>query len=203
MKNNSGEMKDLEADFIERLRNGDNEAYRALYARYYGLLCHAADRYLHDRFQAECIVENVIFNIWERREQINIRTSLRSYLAMSVRNASINYLRSCYKRNEMLMSHMADADRQWIESASTNALPTDDIINEETIAQVLSCLGSDECRKVFVKSRFESLSYKEIADELGISVNTVKYHMKNALARIAKEYSSYFAFLALFCIGEA
>lgn len=43
------------------------------------------------------------------------------------------------------------------------------------------------------------MSYKEIADELGISVNTVKYHMKNALARLAKDYSRYFAFLMLFC----
>ena len=46
------------------------------------------------------------------------------------------------------------------------------------------------------------MSYKEIADELGISVNTVKYHMKNALARLAKDYSRYFAFLMLFCADQ-
>ena len=195
-------MNNLDAEFVERLREGDNCAYRELYARYYGLLCHAADRYMHDRFLAECIVENVILNIWERREQLQIRTSLASYLAMSVRNASINYLQSKYKRNEMLMSHIGESDRRWIESVSADTLPTDGIINAETIAGVLDCLGSEECRAVFVKSRMEAMSYKEIADDMGISVNTVKYHIKNALARISKAYPSYAMLLLALHIAD-
>lgn len=195
-------MKTVDTTFIDRLKQGDNLAYRELYERYYGLLCHAADRYLRDRFQAECIVENVIFNIWERREALDIHTSVQSYLSMSVRNACISYLQSKYKRSVAMLSHLSDSERHWVENASTQALPTDDIVNSETIAEVLGCLGSGECREVFVKSRLDGLTYKEISDELGISVNTVKYHMKNALARLAKEYSSYFTFIAMFlCNG--
>ncbi len=194
-------MNNADNSFIEQLKNGDNHAYRLLYERYYGLLCHAADRYLRDRFVAECVVENVIFNIWERREVLEIRTSIQSYLTMSVRNACINYLRSKYKRTERLVSHMSESERLWIENTPTQDLPTDDIVSNETMAAVLACLGSEECRRVFIKSRLEGMSYQEIADELGISVNTVKYHMKNALARLAKQYSSYFSFIALFYLN--
>ena len=49
----------------------------------------------------------------------------------------------------------------------------------------------DECRRVFVKSRFEEKKYEEIARELGISVNTVKYHIKNALSILCKELDKY------------
>ena len=188
-------MATLENNFIEQLRQGDNNAYRELYTRFYGVLCLVAERYLRDRFLAECIVENVIFNIWEKREMIAIRSSLRSYLTMSVRNAAINYLRSKYVRNETLLSHLSDSDRHWIETATTHDLPTDSIVTEDTMARITSCLGSEECRQVFIRSRFEGMSHQEIADELGISVNTVKYHMKNALARLAKAYGRYFAFV--------
>lgn len=185
----------LEENLIEQLRQGDNEAYRELYARFYGVLCVAAERYLRDRFLAECIVEDVIFNIWEKREQLAIHSSLRSYLTMSVRNASINYLRSKYARNETLRSHLSDSDRDWIDNATTYDLPTDAMVTEETMAKVLRCLGSDECRRVFIRSRLEGMSQQEIAEELGISVNTVKYHMKNALARLAEAYNGYFMFV--------
>lgn len=194
-------MKLVESTFIDRLKMGENQAYRELYDRYYGLLCHAADRYLRDRFQAECVVENVIFNIWERRESIDIHTSVQSYLTMSVRNACINYLQSKYKRSVTLLSHLSDSERHWVESASAEALPTDGIVNGETIAEVLGCLGDGPCREVFAKSRLDGLTYKEIADEMGISVNTVKYHIKNALARLAKDYGAYLTFLAMFMPG--
>ncbi len=190
-------MVTLEENLIEQLQRGDNDAYRELYAKFYGVLCVVAERYLHDRFLAECVVENVIFNIWEKRGQLAIRSSLRSYLTMSVRNAALNYLRSKYMRNETMLSQLSEADRHWIETATTHDLPTDAMVTDDTMTQILECLGSEECRQVFIRSRFESMSYQEIADDLDISVNTVKYHMKNALARLAKAYNSYFMFVVV------
>ena len=56
----------------------------------------------------------------------------------------------------------------------------------------------DECRRVFAKSRFEGKSYEEISGELGISINTVKYHIKNALASLHAHLSKYLISLLLF-----
>ena len=56
----------------------------------------------------------------------------------------------------------------------------------------------DECRRVFAKSRFEGKSYEEISGELGISVNTVKYHIKSALSSLHSELGKYLIILILF-----
>ncbi len=189
-------MVDSEQSFIDRLRLGEDRAYRELYARYYGVLCVAADRYVRDRFMAECIVENVIFALWEKRDRLGEVSSLRAYLTVSVRNAAINYLQSQYSRNVTLMSHLSESDRAFVEHASTTPQPTDALVTAETVADVLSSL-SPECRAVFVSVRLDGRSYQEAADALGISVNTVKYHMKKALAIISSRYGAYFSFLAL------
>lgn len=63
-------MVDSELSFVDRLRLGEDRAYRELYAQYYGVLCVAAERYVRDRFMAECIVENVIFALWEKRDRL-------------------------------------------------------------------------------------------------------------------------------------
>lgn len=189
-------MTDSEQTFTDRLRLGEERAYRELYARYYGVLCVAAERYVRDRFMAECIVENVIFALWEKRERLGQVSSLRAYLTVSVRNAAVNWLRSQYSRNVTLMSHLSEADRAFVEHASVTPQPTDALVTDETVSEVLSSLPP-ECRAVFVSVRLDGLSYQEAAEALGISVNTVKYHMKKALAVISSRYGTYFSFLAL------
>ena len=71
---------------------------------------------------------------------------------------------------------------------------------EEEIYKAIDKLP-DECRRVFDKSRFEGKSYEEISQELGISVNTVKYHIKNALASLQTNLSKYLITLLLFFFG--
>lgn len=68
---------------------------------------------------------------------------------------------------------------------------------EEEIYKAIDKLPN-ECRRVFDKSRFEGKSYEEISQELGISVNTVKYHIKNALASLQTNLSKYLITLLLF-----
>lgn len=196
------DMPTKEQSFISQLKEGDSKAYKKLYESYYGMLCHAASRYLRDDFLAECVVENVIFNIWERRSQLMITTSVRSYLVMSVRNASINYLKSKYKRNEMLASQLSKEDADWIASVPSGNIEADSIDNDKMLDNILGNLPKD-CREVFAMSRLDGMSYKEIADQKGISVNTVKYHIKNAIAILGKVYPEYFAFLVFLAFIKA
>ena len=56
------------------------------------------------------------------------------------------------------------------------------------------------CKQVFMMSRFREMSYEEISQELGISVNTVKYHIKNALVVLKKEFGTFYAFFSLFTL---
>ena len=169
-------MENTETLIVEQLKIGNENAYRYIYDHHYALLCYVANGYLKDQFLSETIVGDTIFHLWEIRETLDISVSIRSYLLRAVRNRCINYLNSEREKREIAFS----------------ALMPDEITDDK-IDKL-----PDECRRVFAKSRFEGKSYEEISGELGISINTVKYHIKNALASLHAHLSKYLISLLLF-----
>lgn len=186
---------------IKGLKAGDQEAYRYIYDTHYQVLCHTANKYVGDRFVAETIVGDIIFKLWERRESIDINTSLRSYLAQSVRNASLDYLRSKRQRYEVAQSRLLNNDA--MDSAIGTASGDDPLANvisnelETHVEEAISALPY-ECRRVFEMSRFMGKRQAEIAKELGISVSTVKYHIGNALRLLSRDLGKYIVALLFF-----
>lgn len=178
---------------INGLKAGDTEAYRYIFDTHYQVLCYTANRYVHDHFVAETIVGDTIYHLWERRMSLGINTSLRTYLSQSVRNASMDYLRSKRHRYEVAESRLAGDGRLPEPSEAGGRSPLDDVIGDELEARVEAAIASlpPECRRVFEMSRFMGKRHAEIAAELGISVSTVKYHMRNALKLLAQSIGMY------------
>ena len=131
------------------------------------------------------------FSIYEKRDSLVIRTSLKAYLVTAVKNRSLNALAASKDpfRNDLtehIMDEHCEADNKVVLDELNGIL-------ESSIREL-----SPECRAVFEKSRMEGKSYSEISDDLGISVNTVKYHIKNALAHIRKDVGKYMSSIFLF-----
>jgi len=184
---------------VEALKQGDERAYRFLFDRHYAVLCHIAVQYVHDDFLAETIVGDVIFHLWEARERLSINTSVRNYLVRCVRNRCLDELKSQYRRHEVQMSGISPREMPGIGSLQDGSYPLGRLLEnelEEEIAKAISRLP-EECRKVFRMSRFSGLKYDEIARQSGISVNTVKYHIKHALELLAKDLHRYLISLVL------
>jgi RNA polymerase sigma-70 factor (ECF subfamily) len=182
-----------EKAIIDGLRHGDNWAYKKLYDCHYVLLCKIAFAFLKDDFLAQTIVDDLIIHIFEKRETLIITTSLRSYLVRSVRNRSLNYLQLTYKKKVVNFSEMNVADDWLLSIPDTNDYPHDALIEnelEQEIHQSIERLPA-ECRMILEKSRFDEKKYEDIAAEMNISVNTVKYHIKNALAHLRKDLGKY------------
>ncbi len=176
------------------LKDGDQEAYRYIYDTHYQVLCYTANKYVHDQFVAETIVGDVIFKLWERRASININTSLRSYLAQSVRHASLDYLRSKRERYEVAQSRLTDnAAIDDAMGTTSGDDPLGNVIGDELETHVEKAISAlpYESRRVFEMSRFMGKKQAEIAEELGISVNTVKYHIGNALKLLTRDLGKY------------
>lgn len=186
-------MDQTEGLIISQLKEGNERAYKYLYDHYYQVLCRTAVQYVHDDFLAETIVGDVIFHLWEIRDKVEITTSLRSYLLSCVRHQCIDYSRSAAFKHEGLHEALTDSIQSFDSSA--NYLLSDEL--ERRITDCISKMPS-ECRRVFVMSRFDHKKNQEIADSIGISVNTVKYHLKNALSLLRKELKDYLVFLPLF-----
>lgn len=181
--------------FWDLLRAGDNCAYRYLFDRYYPALCSVAYSYVKDHFVSEALVDDVIFNIWQKRSSLNVTSSMKYYLLVSVRNKCREYLRSAaVSRREPISSYdECEAGDDFSGSAE------EELIGKELHQLLKSAIEDlpDETRRVFELSRYEGYSYDEISRELGISVNTVKYHIKRALSILRSKFSEYLMLMPL------
>lgn len=186
---------------ISRLYKGDKDAFRYIFDNEYGLMCSFANRMLHDRTMAESIAGDVIFNLWESHERLKITSSLRSYLLGAVRNRCINELKSRMKRLSATNASLnIREEMEMLDVIFTDdSQPLGTLLEQELEEQISHCISllPKECRKVFEKSRFEGLSYKEIASELKISTNTVKYHIKQALSILHSNLDVYLKWIVI------
>ena len=186
-------MESTEALLVQQLKNGVDAAYKYLYDQHYQILCHVAAQYVKDDFLAETIVGDVIFHLWEVRETIEINTSVRSYLMTCVRNRCIDYLKSQYHKREVVQSNTGLRDFPVLQYVKDDDYPLGKLLEKELEDEIMNAINRlpDECRRVFNMSRFENRKYEEIAQELKISVNTVKYHIKHALALLHEDLGKY------------
>ncbi|NYI50777.1 RNA polymerase sigma-70 factor [Macellibacteroides fermentans] len=193
-------MKKQEQIIVDLLKQGDEKAYKYLYDEHYVLLCKMANEFVRDVFMAENIVGDTLFHVWEIRETLEINISIRSYLVRAVRNRCINYLNIKREQwEEGFTTIEENGDSIMHPNLFSDAYPLASLLEkelEEEIRQAINRLP-DECRAVFIKSRFEEKTYECIARELGISVNTVKYHMKMALSRLNADLSKYLLLLLI------
>ena len=196
-------MEHTETLIVEQLKTGNEDAYQYIYDRHYALLCHVANGYVKDHFLAETIVGDTIFHLWEIRETLEISVSIRSYLLRAVRNRCINYLNSEWEKREISFSSLMPDEITDDKMTISDSHPLGALLERELEEEIYKAIDKlpNECRRVFDKSRFEGKSYEEISQELGISVNTVKYHIKNALASLQMNLSKYLITLLLFFFG--
>ena len=196
-------MEHTETLIVEQLKTGNEDAYQYIYDRHYALLCHVANGYVKDLFLAETIVGDTFFHLWVIRETLEISVSIRSYLLRAVRNRCINYLNSEWEKREIAFSSLMPDEITDDKMTISDSHPLGTLLERELEEEIYKAIDKlpNECRRVFDKSRFEGKSYEEISQELGISVNTVKYHIKNALASLQMNLSKYLITLLLFFFG--
>lgn len=180
-------MKNVEEYLLKGLREGHERAYRELFDIYYHRLFSIARQYLQDDFTADTIVGDLFYHLWEKRKSLHIEISLNAYLIRSIRNLSVNYLQKNYVEREIDLQSVSPL-------LFVNEEYPLGILLEKELAKKIQDeikLLPPETRQVFVLSRMEELTNNEIAERVGISVNTVKYHMKQALAILRVRLKDY------------
>lgn len=183
-------MEYYEEQIVRGVKEGDENAFRILYDKYYHRLFCISRQYLQDEFLAETIVSDVFFHLWENRKTIDIQISLNAYLIRMVRNFSLNYLQKNYVGREVSLN---DMDMTSPLLFLSDEYPLGRLMEKELMAKVQEEIERlpKETRQVFILSRLEELKHDEIAARLGISVNTVKYHIKQALSILRDRLKDY------------
>lgn len=183
-----------ENQIINGIREGKDNAFRSLYDIYYNRLFCIARQYLQDAFIAETIVSDVFFHLWEVRDKLDIQTSLNAYLIRAVRNRSVDYLRKNFMEREVSLNEPDGLSPLLFLS---DEYPLGKLLEKELSEKIYEAIDllPAETRRVFVLSKLDGLKQEVIADKLEISVHTVKYHMKQALAMLREQLKDYWTML--------
>lgn len=161
-----------------------------IYVTYFARMYRFAKEYVLFDEDAENIVQDVFLTLWEKREVLDIQVSLVSYLFSLVKNRSLDYLRHQVVADEYKQELKA---KLFSLEAMNYSVGSDENI-EHIVAAAIDKLP-ERCREIFIKSRVEGKKYREIADELQISVNTVENQMGIALKRLRAELKEYLPLL--------
>ena len=164
-----------------------------LYERYYSMLCVIAYEFTRDKILAEEMVEETFLELWEKRDLINITSSVKNYLIKSTQNTCLQHIRRKKIYTQSLDSNIPD-QIPWGDDYPLGMLFEREL--SEIIDQTIQKLP-EQCRKIFLLSRDEELSYAQIAVVLGISENTVKTQIKKALLRLRISLKDYMMLLIL------
>ena len=168
--------------------------FEKLYKLYYPKMFAFAKNYVPANEDAENIVQDVFLILWERKEEIEISFTLTTYLFTLVKNRCLNFLRHKLIEEEYNSQLKEELGFKLyaLETFDYSYLSEEEL--QEVIRRALDTLP-ERCREVFIKSRIEGLKYKEISDELGISVNTVENQMVTALKKLRVALKDYLPLL--------
>lgn len=170
-------------EWARKARMGNRFAFEKLFRHFYAPLCDFAFQIVKNRHAAEDIVQHIFVDIWSKEKTWNPKHKVKSYLFKSVRNRSLNYIRD-------------DTSKQLDQPASSHEVHY--FIEEEHYAKELEKAihqayqkMPEQRRLIFLLSRENGLTYREIAETLNISIKTVETQIGRTLKTLRKELSSF------------
>lgn len=179
-------IRPVETDTMKQLAFIDLQSFEILFRQYYQMLCAYAIRFVNDADTAEEVVQDLFYKLWEKRAELQINTSVKSYLFSAVHNRCLKFIEhrnvELKYRNYYLL-HESEIDSE--PHDAHNVLELQGII-ESTLNSL-----PERCGRIFRLNRFEGLKYHEIAKKLSISVKTVEANMGKALKLLRKNLKNY------------
>ncbi|MGC3943227.1 MAG: RNA polymerase sigma-70 factor [Chryseolinea sp.] len=169
-----------EEDIINAIREGNTVAFQHVFDSCYESLCGYAFSMLRDAAEAEDIVQSVFMKLWEKRDSLEIRQSVRSYLFRAVYNQCLNHI----EHRAVKSRYQAYSQLEAVE-ASSEPDPFPDELDQKIRVAVDNL--PPQCKKIFMMSRYDGLRYPEISSRLNISVNTIQNQICKALRLLRTE----------------
>jgi RNA polymerase sigma-70 factor, ECF subfamily len=195
-----------EKQIVDSINKGEIDMFHYLYKEYFPSLCIYARNFTKNKEIAEEVVQDVFLSLWEQQGHLNIESSLKSFLFVSVRNGSLNHLKHLKvvnKFNEYYTQLLKDAQELFnVSQESGDSLMIANEL-EEKINKEIDLLP-ERCREIFIMSRFDCIKHQEIAEKLGVTINTVHRQTSIALEKLRlalKSYLTLFLLLVRIFIG--
>lgn len=173
-------------ELIKSLKTNNEAAFNIIYDRYAPLLFIHATKMLQDREKAKDIIQDIFTILWSKRHELNIESNLQSYLYRTVRNRVLDL----FAKEKVRLEYQNSLQQLNLTQPSSEH----QYQHKELQAIIESELHKlpEQMQRVFLLSRFEHKSYKEISDDMNIAEGTVKKQIYLALKRLRKNLSYIF-----------
>ncbi|GHT08643.1 DNA-directed RNA polymerase sigma-70 factor [Bacteroidia bacterium] len=184
-----------EKSLISAVKNGSESAFKEIYNAYWQRVFLFASLYITDKDEVRDIVQDVFVKLWESRSFLREEENFKGYLFIITRNHVFNKSRSAHFNYDFY--------RQTIDNALEHSYRIEDELEAEDLEKQINRLIEEmpsQRRRVFILSRKQYKSYKEIAAVLNISEKTVERHINEAIKYIKTNLQllSFFIFFRLF-----
>jgi len=173
-------------NWVKELNTGNKKAFEAIYKCYYSQLYHFLLRYTNSEVVIEDIIQQVFYKIWQNREKIEPRGTLKSYLFSAVRNQALKQIESEKRKGGLNTDSYVDSESCISDPESTFLLKE---LNEAYQSAVSKL--PEKRRHIFLMHRQDHLTYKEIAAILNISIKTVETQISRSLKYLATSLSRF------------
>jgi len=175
---------------LSELKNGQERAFDFIFRTHYKALCAQANVYVNDLDKAQSLVQDCFIKLWEGREKAVCIKNLSSYLTFMVRNQCIDYLRS----TKLLEKNSEIGEKTNFDNKTEELIMAHDF--EEKLVVALAHLP-DRSREAFEYSRFDGMTYKEIAEKMEVSVKAVEALVGRSLKILRKELKDFLPLLII------
>lgn len=185
---------------ISLLKTDDIRLFKELYNAFYAVLFNYAVTITKEQTLAEDAVSEVFLKLWERRKDIVIEHSIKSYLFKSVYHQCLNTLKHTsvqHQYRDFFLYHLP------INENGTD-YPLENVMEHEIndiLRRTIQKLP-EQCRKIFIMSRIECKKHEIISQELGISINTVRTQIRRALEKLRVELKDFLPVFILFLSSQ-
>lgn len=184
-------------ELVALFQKDKEHAIEVLFRNYYKYVCGVLYPVLKEKTVIEDVAQDVFYDLWRKREKLDINTSLSAYLKRAAINKALNHIR------DQRMKFDDYAEMPQMKSKELNSQRKIELNELEVLVKSSIDKLPERCRIIFSLSRYEKMSYREIAKHLDISVKTVENQISKALKELRihlKPYLneiivSFFAFL--------
>lgn len=171
-------MRSLPIEMIRSIKEGDRKAFKIFYDTYASFVYSLSYRILKDNAMAEEVVQECFVNIWLKRETIDEKKEITSFIFVVAKRICLNYLRKIKYANIYLKQIKLNDVNDVEEKIALSDL-------QKSLSDRIALLPKQQ-RTAFELSRLEGYTHQQIAEQMGISPNTVKNHITQALAYLRK-----------------
>lgn len=180
-------------DLMQEIKADNMFAFDVLYKKYSKRVYKFAYSILKSAEESKNIVQDVFLNLWENRHNVEKNSSIRSYIFALTYNSAISIMRK--KASELRFIEYLKTLLQPDQEPVNVALEYNELTNK--VDEIINALPERQ-KEIYFMHRVYGLKYKEIAEKLGISLNTIENHMSRALKTIHKKLGNYSFTVVLF-----